>query len=242
MKKHDLPAADLDRRVVTPGKIGFEGRVPKAAKDLASQIGLPHKDAWLTKIAIGSTDGKMAVEKAIVWPIWSEKDVAALVADLRKAGLSGTKKSDLETFLIKQAKSPNGLVLAARPARMRNASAVLSLFREIEVGRDNDVSYHVHVEEMIDFSTGGIAGDSLKTCFLLQAEADIAVLAHGLKEAGYEGTVSLLCESNNDDTHDAAPILADILDEALNRINANPKFTETAQRVDFEPANYACHR
>lgn len=241
LTSRDLPSDDLDRRVVVPGKIGVAGRVPKAAKDLASKIGLPHKDAWSTGIALQSTDGRMPVGQAVVWPIRTQKDVADLIADLQKAGLAAYKKQDLEEFLIKQAQSPDGLVLAARAARMRNASAVLSLFREVEVGRDREVSYHVHVEEMIDFSVAGIAGDALEKCFRLQAEADLAVLAHRLTEAGYEGLVEQVCESNNGDTHNAAAIMTDLMEEALNQICANSKFTQAIRNIEFSPANLACH-
>lgn len=237
----DLPSDDLNRRIVVRGKIGVAGRVPMAAKDLASKIGLPHKDAWSTGIVPQSTDGRVAVGQAVVWPIRTPKDVADLIADLQKAGLAAYKKKDFEEFLIKQAQSPDALVLAARAARMRSASAVLSLFREIEVGRDREVSYHVHVEEMIDFSAGGVAGSALRKCFQLQAEADFAVLAHRLKKASYEGVVERICESNNGDTHDVAPILADIMEEALDRLQANPKFTNAVQDVEFGPANCACH-
>jgi hypothetical protein len=242
MTERDLPAEDLDRRMVVPGKIGVSGRVSKAAKDLARQIGLPHKDAWSTEIAVRSIDGEMVVGKAVVWPIRTWEDVEALVADLRKAGLPDAKKADLEEFLIKQARSPDGFVLAARPTRMRNASAVLSLFREVEVGRSDDVGYHVHVEEMVDFSTGGVAGDALRQCFSMQAEADLAVLAHRLKDAGQPTSVAVCCESNNADTHDFVPALADVLDEALDRIHRNPKFAESVRGIDFDPPDYACHR
>lgn len=242
LTSRDLPSDDLDRRIVVSGKIGAPGRVPKAATDLARKIGLPHKDAWSTGIAVQSTDGRVSIGKAVVWPIRTKQDVADLIEDLRKAGLSDDKKKDLEKFLIKQARSPEGFVLAARAARMRNASAVLSLFREVEVGRDSLVSYHVHVEEMIDFSTEGVAGDALNQCLSLQAEADLAVLAHRLKDADHQTPIGLYCESNNDDTHDAAPILADVMDEAITRIQNNPKFAAAVRGIDFEPSGYACHQ
>lgn len=237
----DIPSDDLNDRIVVAAKIGISGHVPKAATDLAHKIGLPHKDAWGAGFAVKSMDGRVPMGKAVVWPIRTMKDVTDLIEDFKKAGLSDAKKRDLETFLIKQARSLEGIVLAARPGRLRNAAAVLSLFREVEIGPDNHVSYHVHVEEMIDFSADGTAGDALKQCFSLQVETDLATLAHSLKEAGHETRVELYCESNNDDTHDATSILADLMDEALTRISSHPKFATSMHGIDFEPAEYACH-
>ena len=265
LAKDDLPKSDLSRRVVFPGTIGVAGRVPASARQFAKEIGLPHKNAWIAGLVeSGRVKGAEiavrghAVEKlggflpekprgkhddavVSVWPVVSEKDVAELVRDLEASGLTPEKKDDLYAFLPGQAKAQNGFVLAARLQGMRKASAVISLFREAEVDGRKDVSYHVHIEEMIDLS-GGMAGAALRACFGLQVQADLAVLAHTLKAQDHKGSVAVFCESNNDDTHQWAPVLADIMDIAEKAVWKTVEFKKSvADTVEFEPPDFACY-
>lgn len=231
--------ADLNRRTVVPGKIGVEGRAPKIAKDLALRIGLPHKKSWTVGLQ-PTPSGGVALSDAVLTPLETFSDVVAVIADLSKLGLGQDKKSDLETYLIKQIRSPNGMVVAARSKGMRNTTAVMSLFREVEVDLESAVSYHVHAEELIDLFPNAGASQALLDAYARQAEADLAVLAHRLAALGVDAKVDILCESNNDDTHDAAEALSNMTERALLRIAENSKFAAATAGVQFEVPTAYC--
>ena len=238
LTKRDEAGPDLSRRIVARGKIGVAGRVPKNSQTLAAAIGLPHKEAWTA--GLGRKSGRsFALGQAAVWPLRDAVDVALLVADLRSQGLKAGKIADLETYLIRQIRSPDGVVIAARPSRMRRATSLVSLFREVEVDASGAVGYHVHIEEMIDLSAGS-AGGALREAFVLQASADLAALAHSLKRVGRERPVSVICESNNADTHRWAPVFGDLLDEAAAAIRRNPEFVKATAGVAVEPSDHYC--
>lgn len=236
LTRRDEPKSDLSRRVVAKGKIGVAGPVPKMARILASEIGLPHRDAWTSEVQPRRDGRSFAVGRTSVWPLRSRADVDALVAGLKRRGLPDEKAAILAEYLPKQIGWANGLVVAAAPSGMRHATTVMSLFREVEVDDDNAVGYHVHLESMVDLSAGGSAGKAVREVFRLQAAADLATLAHSLKKAGRERPVALHVESNNEDTHRWVDAFADIVDGARERIDGHPAFVRATSGIEFEPA------
>lgn len=262
LAKADFPREDLGRRIFAPGKIGVAGRVPRSAVHVAAAVGLPHKNAWISSFASDGVlkGGKLRMEPHVVssltgvararssetdivtvWPVTSGAAVAEVVDELVKSGLDGAQAADIRKFASKVAASPDGFVIAGRGHGKRNATALLSLFREVEVDDQAQVSYHVHLEYLFDLS-GGKAAAAVSALFGAQAEADLATLAHAAKTAGVRGSIPILCESNNEDTHAFAELLSEVVEAASERVVRTRSFKDAiAGEVEFEIPNVACH-
>jgi hypothetical protein len=260
LAKSDLPKEDLSRRMVVPGKIGVAGRAPRAAHQVAAAVGLPHKNAWISAFAADGVlkGGRLRLEPDFVtvmtgerpkssdgeivtiWPLTTLSAVAETVSELAKSGLDTHRALELRTFASKVAASPDGFVLAGRGHGKRNATALLSLFREVEIDHQGLVSYHAHVEEMVDLS-GGKVGAALRAVYGAQAEADLATLAHTASAAGSRGSIPILAESNNSDTHEWAESVANVAELASERVMANAAFQRAINgAIEFEIPNIAC--
>ncbi|MGY3581967.1 hypothetical protein ACVIGB_001110 [Bradyrhizobium sp. USDA 4341] len=262
LAKSDLPREDLSRRLVVPGKIGVAGRAPRAAHQVAAAVGLPHKNAWISTFAADGVlkGGKLRLETHVisaltgvsrprsadadiitVWPLTSSAAVSEVLTELLHSGLDAGKATDVRKFASKVAASPDGFVLAGRGHGKRNATALLSLFREVEVDHQGRLSYHVHIEELFDVSGGKVTA-ALSAVFGVQAEADLATLAHAAKAAGSHGSIPILCESNNVDTHEWCEPLGEVIEAASERVARTKAFRDAiGGEVEFEIPNVACY-
>ena len=262
LAKADLPKEDLSRRISVSGKIGVAGRAPRFAHQIAGAVGLPHKNAWISSFAVDGIlkGGKIRLEPHVVssligvsrsraadadiitvWPVTSGAAVSTVVDELVKSGLDAAKAAEIRKFASKVAVSLDGFVLAGRGHGKRNATALLSLFREVEVDLQGHITYHIHIEELVDTSGGKVAA-ALSAIFGSQAEADLASLAHAAVAAGCRGSIPILCESNNLDTHVWCEPLSEVVELASDRVARTKEFRDAiAGKVEFEIPNIACY-